>query len=170
LQQGNPVLPWTAQRVREAVPVQVMHCELSQSRRGSWGGDFRMRIMAGTSCPMTISRWWSQGFCGLLARRAGYTSLRHGYPFAHISELVNMRLLAQLDPEHSRDDAPGFREIGCTGALQKWNKRIIQFRFRKQGKEHWPCPRGYEHYCHECHVGYLDCPAATHRDTRDQNT
>lgn len=60
------------------------------------------------------------------------------FPLGHISELT-----------------------GCTAGLMKWNRRIIKQRFRRD----WVCPHNFDHHCYKCPVGYIDCPAATHKET-----
>jgi hypothetical protein len=77
-----------------------------------------------------------------------------------------MRMLILLDPEYTRDGRPGFREVRCTPSLKRWNRGIIEKRFRRQGNTQWPCPKGFDHHCFECRIGYLECEAATHRDTK----
>jgi len=161
LQDGIAVPDWSAQRWKEWMLVQVLSYEEHRTARGKLGGLFRMRVLAGTAAPRIMTTFWSVAFCGMLARRCGYTAPWHCYPFRHPSELVNMRLMALVEPEHSGKGEPGFRDVFVTGSNKKWNKRIIQLRFRVTAD----CPRGYTTMCYNCHVGYRECPAATHRET-----
>jgi len=165
LRQDEPVLPWSRQKCREWVPIQVMSYEPHATKRGQLGGMFRVRILAGTPCPMILRVFWPITACTMIARHCGYTARWHAYPFADRSELVNMRLLALIDPELCKPNQPRFFKVASAPALLKWNRNIIQKRFRKGGNKPWPCPLDYTHRCFECHVGYLDCPAATHRET-----
>ena len=170
LEAGVPVHPWTYQQKVEWVPVQVLSCEKGASpRNNAFGANYRMRILAGTACPMIVVKWWSFRFAQGLALRGGYTRNHNKYPFQDISELVNLRFIAQLDPKLSKND-PGFDNIGCPSGLLKWNRSIIQKRFRKDGKYPWPCPHSYTHPCFRCHVGYLECEAAVHKDTFERNS
>jgi len=163
LRRGVAVPPWHVQSEREWMPVQVTGWEFSQNKWGKPGGLFAMRILAGSACPMRIITFWTRGFSNLIARGAGYTSYRHDYPFGHPSELVGLRLWALIDPAYCQQGRPGFREVSCTQTLRNWNRGIIRKRFRHG----WECPRGYERHCYKCHVGYDQCPAATHRTTKE---
>jgi len=169
LESGVPVHPWAAQKALEWVPVQVLSSERAPSPRNkAFGANYRLRILAGSACPLIIFKWWSFRFAQGLALRGGYTRNKNKYPFYDIAELVNLRFVAQLDPKRSRE-FPEFDNIGCTSGLLKWNRSIIQKRFRKDGKYPWPCPRNYTHPCFRCHVGYLECAAAVHKDTFERN-
>jgi len=163
LRTGVAVPPWHLQQEAEWAPVQVLAWEPARSARGRRGGRFTMRILAGTACPMRVRTFWTVGFCRFIARRAGYTARRHGLPFAHPSELVNLRIWVQIEPDRCRPGVPGFQEVGCTSSLRKWNRQIIKMRFRRD----WACPHNYTHYCYQCPVGYMECPAATHAETHD---
>lgn len=163
LQEGISAPPWHVQTELEWVPVQVFDWRADKSSRGKNGGTFAMRVLAGTACPLRLTTFWPTGFCKFIARRAGYTSRRSGMPFCHISELVNLRLWVQLDPTKSQPGSPGFWEVSCSAGLRGWNRAIIDKRFRKDG---FRCPYNYDWQCFKCPVGYLECPAATHRETR----
>jgi hypothetical protein len=168
LKKGLPVPPWVYQHEKEAVPIQVTASTLKRTKRGYIMAVNTVRVLAGTPAPMRLTAWWSKSFCQLLARRLGYTSLRGDFPYSHPYELVNMRMLVLLDPDKTRDGKPGFQEVRCTGTLQKWNRSIIEKRFRRQGNQPWPCPYGFDHYCYNCRIGYVDCEAATHRHTEPE--
>ena len=169
LEQHEPVHPWTVQRELEWAPVQIISSTPELNPRSKFfGANYAMRVMAGSACPMLVVKWWSSKFVKSLAIKGGYTRKRNKYPFQDISELVNMRFLVQLEPKLSRGK-PGFAQITTAPSLVKWNRAIIQKRFRKNGKELWPCPLRYTHPCFKCHVGYLDCEAAVHKDTFERN-
>lgn len=165
LRAGRFVPPWVHQYEPEVVPVQAISCEFQRTKRQRPMFVFQLRVMAGTPAPMLLSAWWSRSFCYILARRIGYTSRRGSFPFSDPRELVNMRLLVLLDPSKTRDGRPGFCEVRCSAGLKRWNRSIIEKRFRRQGHNHWPCPYGFDHYCYQCPIGYVDCEAATHRLT-----
>jgi hypothetical protein len=163
LRRGIAVPPWTVQRAPEWVPIQVLEYTYHRTQRGAHGGLFRLRIMAGTPCPLIVTAFWPSQLCWMLARRAGYNA-RRDLPYSHPSEMVNMRLMALVTAEHSRGK-PGFAKYGCTDQLRRWNNVVIKHRFRLEGTEEWPCPEGFDHQCYECPIGYDRCPAATHRNT-----
>ena len=161
LQQKIAVPPWTMQEEPEWVPVQVLSLSPNPPRNGKRSNLVRLRVLAGTSCPLIFAANWSRAFCKMLARRVGYSAPWRSYPFTHDTELVNMRLVVQIDPQYCRPGQPGFRNVRMVGALLKWNRDIIKRRFRVG----WSCPHGYRHRCARCPVGYCECPAATHRET-----
>ncbi len=165
---GVSVPPWTTQDCKEWVPIQVTSHQFGTTPFGKAGGRFRMRVLAGSPCPLFITTFWNTSACIMIARRAGYTAVWHDYPFSHNSELVNMRLLVLIDPERCMPGRPWFFEVDCPDSLKKWNRRVIQRRFRRSGNKVWKCPRGHNCRCYECHIGYTECPAATHRETTDQ--
>jgi len=165
LRDGIPVLPWHAQHELEWMPAQILSWQHEHTPGRKPGSRYTMRVLAGTACPMKLTTFMSRGLCHMIARRAGFTSLRHAYPFDHQSALVNCRLWALVDPERCYEGRPGFQEFGCSPGLIKWNKDILKMRNRKGG---FSCPYGYEHRCFKCAVGYLECPAATHRETIEE--
>lgn len=161
LRAGTAVPPWNAQQEKEWAPAQFVSYAPGESRRGRKGGHFTLRILAGTACPLRVTKFLSRGFAHQIALRLGYSRLRGKSPLGHISELVNLRLWIELDPEYCRPGAPGFNHVGCSAGLKNWNTEIIKKRFRRG----WRCPYDYDHYCYVCPVGYQHCPAATHQFT-----
>jgi len=132
LEQREPVHPWTVQRELEWAPVQIISCQPEANPRSKFfGANYAMRVMAGSACPLIVVKWWSVKFAKSLAIKGGYTRRRNKYPFQDMAELVNMRFLVQLEPKLSRGK-PGFAQITCATSLTKWNRQIIQKRFRKK--------------------------------------
>lgn len=167
LRSGTAVPPWHVQQQSEWVPVQIIAYAPSTSSRGAIGGDFALRVLAGTSCPIRIIRFFSGGFARVLATRLGYSTKRRGrYKLGSISELVGLRMWIGVEPHLCKPGKPDFEQVGCSAGLRNWNLSVIKKRFRIG----WQCPHDYDHYCYQCHVGYLDCPAATHRETMDVST
>jgi len=161
LQDGIAVPPWDSQEYREWVPLQVRQYDPHRTQGGRYGGMFYLRVLAGTPCPLTIRTFWSTEFCGVLARRVGFTARWRQYPFRRLDELVNLRLLGLIDPQECKLNKPGFREVFVTNSLLKWNRGIIRQRFRVN----WKCPNNFTHPCFECPIGYAECSAATHPKT-----
>lgn len=161
LRSGTPVPPWHVQQEKEWMPVQTLSYREGLNNRGQLGGHFRMRVLAGTACPLRLTKFWTRRFCRFVSNKMGYSASWGDYPLGHISELVGLRLWIQIDPEQCRPGLPGFMETGVTPGLQKWNRDIVKKRFRRG----WACPYNFDHYCYVCPVGYLDCPAATHKET-----
>jgi len=161
LQMELAVPEWSQQAWPEWVPVHVLSCEAYRTQQRRHGGLFRLRVLAGTPCPRIIRTFWSNEFCAMLARRLGYTAKWGKYPFRRREELVSMRMLVLVDPKYCQAEQLGFKNVLVSSALLKWNRGIIRQRFRVG----WECPYAYLHPCFDCHVGYVDCPAATHRET-----
>lgn len=164
LRSGTSVPPWHIQQAREWMPAQIMAYQPGTNKFGRPGGRFSLLVLAGTACPMRLTKFWSNAFARFISNKMGYSAGWGNYPFGHVSELVSLRLWLQIDPEFCGLGEPGFKNAGCMGALKKWNRDIVKKRFR-QG---WLCPRGFDHYCYQCPVGYDDCPAATHKETIEE--
>jgi len=163
LRDGHFVPPWHVQLEKEWMPAQVVAYQPEKSTRGKIGGRYTLRILAGTACPLMVRKFWPRRFARYIALGAGYTRRGGEYVMGDISELVNLRLWLRIDPELCRPGAPSFDEVGCTAGLLSWNRDLIKKRFRRG----FVCPRGYDHHCYKCPVGYLECPAATHKETID---
>jgi len=163
LRNGVAVPPWHVQQEVEWMPAQIQAFSEGTSHRGKAGGYFQMRILAGTACPLRLTKFWTKGFCKLISAKLGYTTRRGDFPLGHISELVSLRLWVYIEPKYCGPNGPDFREIGSTGALWQWNRRIVRMRFR----HNWRCPYSFDHHCFLCPVGYKECPAATHADTHN---
>lgn len=167
MQQGIAALPWTVQQGQEWVPVHVTAMQMLERRPTDRDQRlaFSLQVLAGSPCPRLITKSWSYKFCFMLGRRLGYTSRRGHRPMLDPAEIVNLRMLVLLDPEYCRDGQPGFDKIHCGGSLLKWNKRVIGKRHRIVDNKPWPCPQGFRWRCFQCHVGFDQCEAATHRMT-----
>lgn len=161
---GTPVPPWAGQRKAEWVPVNIMSMEVDNGDRRVYYV-YRMLVLAGTPTAMYVTARWTSKVAFLAARRLGFTQSRGDRPFRDVSELVNLRLRVLLEPEYSTQTTPGFKQLSCSGSLLGYNLEVLDMRRRILGGQAWPCPQGYNHLCYRCHVGYHDCPAATHPNT-----
>lgn len=160
LKAGREVIPWTRQQVPEWVPLQVVGTKVWISKRGRRGGMFQFQILAGTPCPLKIEKFWTREFCGMVARRMGFTRLKGKYPYQHTNQLVGMRFLAHISPIRSREQ-PDFDEVAeATGGVLKHNKALLKARHPL----HRVCPSNYptSQACHLCPVGMTACDLATH--------
>jgi hypothetical protein len=164
LKSDKPVEIWTRQPEYEWVPVQVVSYA-GISVRGQPRCHYEMRCLAGTSCTLLVQDNWSIRFVHFVARRVGFTGRRHKCPMRHPAQLVSLRLLVCMDPKLCRDRQPRFRKFECPSSMVKWNRSIIGKRSRWLNQKPWYCPQGFEHTCHECHIGYMECEAACHRLT-----
>lgn len=170
--QSVPIGPWNRQAYKEWVPAQISEAKHQRDERGRVGWTVWFKIVAGTSCPMTIEQHWSKKFCAHAAKCMGFSlrrpSIRSNQfisgKYLHPSEIVSMRLLLLIDPDLC-DSEPGFKEISVTPSLLRWNKTQLKFRDRISKK--YRCPEGYpaSTLCYRCPVGYDRCRAATHPRT-----
>lgn len=157
LRSKQVVLPWQHQLHDEKMPIQVMDCLGQESHSDRYS--FRIRVLCGSACSMSLSVSWSMPMCRLLARRAGYTSNRHSRPFRNHTELVNMRFLALASATKSKE-RPIFTEYTVPPGFKKRNVSIIELRCRRIDGRPWQCPERFDHACFECAAGYDRCPAA----------
>jgi hypothetical protein len=163
------VSPWSVQRFYEWVPVQIIACRRSQNVQGEVGAMLTLKFMAGSPAPMVVLQWWSLRKCRYLSRDFGFSkpashsaSYPAPFPYAQPEQLVMLRFLALLDPARGETE-PGFTVIDTMPSLRKWNRDQIKRRARIKFK----CPQNYpaDFPCHRCPIGYLECPAGTHRLT-----
>jgi hypothetical protein len=161
------VPPWTKQQQDEWVPLQIIQSRLFRTPRGKIGHLFRMRILAGLSCPLVVEKFWSQSFGFIMARRIGFTQPSGPLPFRDGSELVQLRLFGLVEPDRS-DSKPDFEKVKCPASMVKHNKKIIRDRQRGEGTD-FRCPYEFIHQCYLCPIGYAQgertCPVAVHPAT-----
>lgn len=164
LQRNLPVRPWSGQTRFEWVPVQISATRfylrgVAPGRRGTPGRTIRMRIQAGSACPMVIEKFWSKDMCFFSGPTLGYsTKLEGPRPMLDPADLFNMRMFVRLDPRLCISK-PDFKAIACSTSMVKHNRSVIDMRMR----EGFQCPKGYTHDCWKCPVGLDQCAAATHR-------
>jgi hypothetical protein len=136
LKQRRAVPPWNRQPFQELVPAQIVKVQLRRGglQRGELGHEITFRILAGTSCPLKVHKWWSVRASRFMAyfRDAN----RHGFGFARSRgeevspyryedprQFMSLRCLLLIDPELcDLKDGPGFQEIYHTSATMEWNR------------------------------------------------
>lgn len=155
LRRHQPVLPWTAQAKDEWVPVHVTRVELAR-KRDDVGYNIRVLVLAGSCCPMQLTKFWKRGMFGVVSARVGFTPKWGNRPFHDPRQFVNLRFMVKLDPKLSTT-RPVFSEIGCTKSYVDYNLEVLKRRFKII-----PCPNNWTHECHKCAIGYTQCPAGTH--------
>lgn len=160
LRNGTAVPPWSVQTDFEWVPVHIIEFKHHKNKYGERGYLFAFKVMAGTPCPLTIIKFWSFRFCKFISRELGFTSQKGNFPFIDGRELVNLRMLALVDPDKSKDE-PYFDKTKHTATTKAWNKKILLAR----AKIDPPCPYSFTHDCFRCPVGYVDCIAGVHPET-----
>lgn len=162
------VPPWDRQTVDEMVPVQIVSARRAVSAKRKPGANFDFQVLAGTSCPEVITKFWTKGFCSLLSQRMGFSKPWHKYRFDDCYQFVSLRLYVQIETRLCKA-APDFEAVWEKDekihppACIVWNRRILRLRTR-QG---FRCPRKFHgnQQCHLCIVGLDECPAATHDAT-----
>ena len=152
------VYPWLGQGAKEWVPVQVMKAVKTKLTSGECGWAYKLRILAGSPCPLVIWKSWSYKACNYIASKIGFTPTWDKYPFREGSELTSLRFQVEIDPKYCRNGKPGFNNIQSTPSLEKWNRTVLKARAHIDP----PCPYGFTHFCYQCPVGYKDCLAGTH--------
>lgn len=159
LKDSKSVLPWTYQDKPEFMPVQVLNYEEVKTRKGDPAASYKLRILAGSACPMIITKMWAEKFISFLAgTQLGFSRKQ---PYSHPSELVRLQFLAQIDQDYCKNDMPGFDKVASSSSCLNHNKKILKARLKIDP----PCPFGYTHDCYRCYVGYDQCPAAVHPET-----
>jgi len=161
LKQGIPAIPWRAPGVEEWVPVQVLRVDPAPDKAGKGGRyTLQLRVLAGSACPRILFKTFGKESLQVASRHFGFSRRRGKYPYQSPYLLVNLRFYIWLEPKLSRGDEPGFFEIRCPASCLEFNAELLRLRFRADGRV---CPENFSHDCHRCVVGYLRCPAATHR-------
>jgi len=161
LTQGRPVPPWTHQRYREWVPLQVVECRLCRVSRRKIGAELDARCLAGTPCTEICRFRWTTDFARGFSIHLGFTPSWKDYPLRMLEQLVGLRFYGQMeppDPNHEYRQGLYFDKMQPSAACLNYNRKLIRARRRLGFK----CPRGYRHPCHKCYVGYRECPVATH--------
>ncbi len=164
------VTPWNAQPVEEWVPVQVKALRRRRGGKGQPGWQISFQVLAGMSCPMVIQKFWSQRFCGYMAKPLGFRrklpSEKSGklpeFLYRHPTEFMTLRLSVLIEPKLSKTE-PDFEKTDVPQSLLDWNREQLKHRDRVQ--HGYTCPWKFTRVvkCFQCAAGYLSCRAGTHR-------
>lgn len=117
------------------------------------------RVLAGPGCPDTFQFSWPVTQARYYARHPkglGFTPNRHLRPYFNYGQLVGCRLFVELLKQDGKVRTTKFK---VTESLRKHNIDLTEARFRRG----FSCPRNFTHHCHDCPVGYLQCPMGTHK-------
>lgn len=157
LKRGLPVRPWAGQAVSEWMPLQLTRIRAVR-RFGDVTNECTFKVLAGSACPMQLTRFMSRGALKYIASKVGFSRLSGAYPYRHVEDLTGLRLLGQFTAADIRDNQPSFREIACPTSMAKWNRdHYISVRTRKL-----PCPSKFNHTCAKCAYGTDRCAYAVH--------
>jgi hypothetical protein len=149
---GRPVLPWTRQSEDEWVPVLVTRVDPA-FRRGKPGFLFQLRVLAGSPCPTLFSHFMSKASCAGISHIVGFS---RNMPYTSSAYFTGLKFWAHLNAARSGAGL-FFQEVACPPSMQTSNRKILEIRTRIS-----PCPRGFQHECLNCVVGYDTCAAAIH--------
>lgn len=166
LRDGHAVRPWSKQTVAEWVPVQAL--SVQRVPHDKWGVAARLtlKILAGSPCPAVCRVLWSVKRCRVLARDLGFRQYGRRrddpppFPYAVPEELTTFRWEMLVDPDLSERE-PVLTDFRVRPALQQWNRQQLKRRMRIDFACMANHPPNFP--CWECSVGYLACPAGTHR-------
>lgn len=168
------VPPWSVQRFQEWVPLQIVGYRPARGKRDRLGALLSLKIMAGTPCPIVIQDWWSPDMCRFMAyRNFGFSRPRGDrdlkYPYTNPLQFTSLRFLGLVQPDKSTKE-PSYTNPTFPNHLVEWNKETLRRRFRVDPG--YKCPKGHpQHFpCHTCPIGYLKCPAGTHRRNWQKGT
>lgn len=159
LKKGIIVKPWSYQTNQtEWVPAQVLASNKTRNLKNELVYNFKLRILAGTSCSMFVSKLWSIKECKYISSKIGFSAPWGNYPYRDASELINMRFLIEIEQKLCRTNEPNFKHIACTSGLSNWNKSLLKARAHLEPA----CPKNFIHHCYQCPIGYDQCLAGTH--------
>lgn len=166
LKEGHPVPAWHVQRMMEYVPAQIVSCQLQKNARGNIGALYGFRILAGTPSGLLSFKWWSLKVIRFLSRKFGYSGFRSRdlpkFPYSAPEQLVGLRLLLLIHPDYC-DKLPGFDKVTFKPSLSEWNLKVLRRRNRTMPGFVCKAKRTIMQPCHTCNLGFLSCPAGTHR-------
>ncbi|NDD52931.1 hypothetical protein EBZ39_03485 [bacterium] len=155
---GFPVLPWTHQTEDEIVPICVENVKLA-TKRNLPGVLLSCRALSGSPCPMLFSEFVSLNSCAAISRALGFSAPFGPYPYSAPAQFVNLLFNAHIEASRSRT-TPSFITVTASSSMVRHNREKIEVRCRAK-----PCPRGFEHACTQCWVGYDQCEFAVHPKT-----
>lgn len=158
LKDNIPISPWIQQTELEWCPIHIVRHQIGRGYDGNIGNFYEYRVLAGTPTSLKFTTFWSNKYTRFISREIGYTRTRKfHFKLLHPSYLVQMRLYLLFDPLLSKDERPIAFHFHVPSACKKYNRNIIQQRFRVIS-----CPLEYklsEMPCHKCPMGYDKCAA-----------
>lgn len=168
LKEGHPVYPWTIQKRKEWVTVQILGAIPRLSSSMEAGALLTVKFMTGTVAGLTTKRWYSLRGCRGISRKVGFPKPKGAKSwdtpkllYRIPDDLVTLRFEVLVDPEFCQEE-PGYRETRKDVAAGHWNREQLRHRYR----DGYACPRDYpkEVFCHDCPATLKQCRAATRND------
>lgn len=164
LQAGETVPYWQKQPKAEWVVLQFMEGATKThgfNERKQFGWDWQLVILTGLPAGQRQTYWLSTKQCASIGRIAGFTKSYGHRPWQHVTQLSGLRVACWITPPERQEQNLKLQTFDCTGSLRKHNLDLLNFRFRLSAE----CPNRWTHPCHQCHLGYDQCHAATHAKT-----
>lgn len=152
---GVPVFPWAGQIDDERVPVCIESMRPIMRRKVA-GYLVSCRALAGSPCPMLFDEFISTRSCRAISRAIGFSAPWGPYPYSTPLHFVRLIFFAHIEAAKS-EKRPAFSKVTASSSMIKLNRAKIEVRCRVK-----PCPRGFNHPCAFCWLGYDNCPAAVH--------
>ena len=161
---GETVPPWQRQIRAEWVTLQFM--EGSTKTHGSndrkqFGWDWKLVMLTGAPAGQQQTYWLSTKQCASIGQIVGFTRSYGKRPWQHTTQLSGLRVACWVTAPVRQDQNLKLQSFDCPASLRKHNLDLLNFRFRLSD----PCPNNWTHPCHQCHIGYDKCSAATHAVT-----
>lgn len=153
LSTNRPLSDVVALRGGVLAPVQIVHTAYGWSRghEPKAGSIIKLRVIDGSYCPLTFTRWFSQRHLYVLARLLGFTYRSRAVFSGQASQLYGMRFVARIEMSKHERGVLTF-ERAVLGQFKSHNRQLMQQRAA-------PCPARYAHPCHQCSFGEDECPA-----------
>ncbi len=159
LREGKAIVPGVFPKRPTYVPIQINAVNDYKTFTGAIRNRLSARVLAGPGCPNTFEFTWSKNHTTYLAKHPkglGFNTNAADKPFLSPKQLVGCRLYVEI--QKAEDQLRTLR-YKVTGSMRKYNEKLIDARMRRGFK----CPNKYKHHCHDCHIGYDECPLGTHR-------
>lgn len=168
LKAGHPVYPWTIQKRKEWVTVQITGAIPRLSSSMEAGALLTIKFMTGTVAGITVKKWYSLKGCRGMSRKMNFPKPKSDKSwdtpkilYRIPDDLVTLRFEALVEAEYCQDE-PGFRETRKDVLAGPWNRDQLKHRYRTE----YACPRNYPDsvFCHNCPATIKQCRAATRNE------
>lgn len=153
---GLPVPTLEIPRNPAEAPLQIIKVSpgWSKTKVPILGTSFKLKVIAGTYCPVNFYRWFPTNYLYKFARDIGIGGYRSksrytGDPY----ELYGMRFIASIYTKVVNGRAVITFDRFHGGQFDVRNKKLLKLRFS-------PCPAGYKCACAKCAIGEDTCPAS----------